>query len=134
MSSYFSNETLTEFRAGTFTTIKLQSSRSSYTNYGGIQWDGKYLALDYPRNHSPFPHTVERVRVSGTYGTVISTVTLDGHGPLLEEFTIANGYMATFALVHHHTVVTLYAYPAGGARKTVITHQGGGGLAVSEGG
>jgi hypothetical protein len=78
-----------------------------------LQWDGTYLAVTSPANNKTQSVKVYRISVSGSSGTVVSTVT----------FFRASGFLSGAAslislnriiLTSHRGEMNIYKYPAGG--------------------
>jgi hypothetical protein len=129
LSDSFGANALTEFNAGTFTTITFSPS---LTNRSGLQWDGKHLTIDNFQN--PRAKLLERVRISGTSGTITGATTLDGRGNL-SAAAIADGMIVGDWLVNRRHSIALWPYPAGGKATTLLKRptQGLEGLTVSSG-
>jgi hypothetical protein len=92
----------------TFRNIKLSKSIGAP---GGIQWDGKYVAIEDPN-----ANVVYRVLFSGSSGTVVSTVTLGG-AKFIAQFWIERRRLIG---PDEYGFVGFWKYPAGGpALKTI---------------
>jgi len=99
---------------------------------GAIQWDGRYLAVGNPsRSGHPFagPRVIYRVEISGSSGTVISTLRLfGGKGPKRNEndegtqFWI-NGSKIVAPLFPGGDI-GLWKYPRDGKPLSVIAEKG----------
>jgi hypothetical protein len=86
----------------TFRNIKLSKSIGAP---GGIQWDGKYVAIEDPN-----ANVVYRVLFSGSSGTVVSTVTLGG-AKFIAQFWIERRRLIG---PDEYGFVGFWKYPAGG--------------------
>jgi hypothetical protein len=77
---------------------------------GGVQWDGKYIALvpGPVRGGSP----IYRVKVAGTIGKVVGKVDVEHLTPMA-AFSVKDGKVAAITGAYGG-VVTLTPYPAGG--------------------
>jgi hypothetical protein len=111
-----SNTLLTEFltKTATFKTITLNEQLSG----NGLQWDGKYLAMDY---FPGFGMTVNRIQVSGSRGTVESTVFLRGYARsygypswIQDGTIIAALFIKRPSTRGHSDGMDFWAYPKGG--------------------
>ncbi|MFY9663102.1 MAG: hypothetical protein WAL67_00790 [Candidatus Cybelea sp.] len=109
-----------------FTDITLNKAASWYP--GGMQWDGKYLALVEPfRQQGP---SIYRIKISGSSGDVVGVVHLDA---LWSGSPLAIGEGRAVGTADEGNVVAQWRYPAGGKRiKTVVQYQYGiAGVAIS---
>src|ERR1700729_691125 len=108
-----SYDKLTELPAGT-TVLESVSINAQFPDARGVQWDGKYLAIEAPANRhgnpKDIPILVTRVSVSGSQAKIVSVVRLEksndsssGHG------WITNG-MLLGPSAHQ---IWLYKYPKG---------------------
>jgi hypothetical protein len=95
----------------TFTNITLDHGW-----YGSdvIEWDGKYITLADALSHSIF-----RVQVSGSTGSVVSIVSLKGwHQGVMKESWLQNGTL--IAQPGKHGDAGLWRYPRGGKPSNVF--------------
>ncbi len=101
---------------GRFTNI---SVNHAFSSFGGRLWDGKYLALGQVEKND---NAILRVAVSGSSGTVVGTVPLDG-----AKFSGAFWFKGNRAVVPYKKLrqfdeIGFWNYPAGGRpRKTIKT-------------
>ena len=112
--------------ANAFTNVTLNKAASWYP--GGLQWDGKYLALVEPfRQQGP---SIYRIKIAGSVGDVVGAVHLD---TLWSGSPLAIGDGTAVATADEGNVVAQWRYPAGGKRiKTLVQYEYGvGGLAIS---
>jgi hypothetical protein len=112
--------------ANTFTNVTLNKAASWYP--GGLQWDGKYLALVEPfRQQGP---SIYRIKISGSVGDVVGVVHLD---TLWSGSPLAIGDGTAVATADEGNVVAQWRYPAGGPRiKTLVQYEYGvSGLTIS---
>ena len=80
---------------------------------GGVQWDGKYVALQDVTND-----VLYRFKISGSTGTVTSKVQFSGqHSELLSQFWLQGSTIIVpdGSLYRQAHQVGFWAYPAGGA-------------------
>jgi hypothetical protein len=96
---------------------------------GGVQWDGKYIALvpGPVRGHS----LIYRVKVAGTIGKVVGEVDVE-HLSSMAAFSVKDGKVAATTGAYGG-VVTLTPYPAGGRPTKTLARLPfpAGGLAIS---
>ncbi len=112
--------------ANAFANVTLNKAASWYP--GGLQWDGKYLALVEPfRQQGP---SIYRIKISGSGGDVVAVVRLD---TLWSGSPLAIGDGTAVATADEGNVVAQWRYPAGGKRiKTLVHYEYGvSGLAIS---
>jgi len=100
--------------ASSFTDISLYHRLGFYP--GGVQWDGKYLAVapGPVRN----PPRIFRLRIEGSIAKVADTVFLD-HMYALGPITVTNGTIAAVSGAQGHEVA-LWPYPSGGAPEKIL--------------
>jgi hypothetical protein len=118
-----------------FKFAELSRGRKTFTNItlnhrirapGGIQWDGKYVAIGDPEGN-----TIYQFTVSGSRGTEVGSTSLDGSDLNIQFW------------IHHHTIISpnfldtsvmFWNYPAGGtATKTLSGFSQPIGATVSKG-
>jgi hypothetical protein len=100
-----------------FTTIKLLKLPAKILIAGGVQWDGKYVALGSQLS----PVAIYQVQVSGSTGTVVGTTTLDEVQVVIGYWKQGTKVVAPDALAGE---INFYNYPAGGDPTKVISHSG----------
>lgn len=100
-----------------FTNIKLLHLPSKIYIAGGVQWDGKYIAIGSQLS----PSAIYQVKVSGSRGTVVGST-------LLNQSQVVTGFwkqgpkvIAPDALAG---AIRFYNYPAGGDPTKVLSHKG----------
>ncbi len=82
---------------------------------GGIQWDGKYMAISTRLAHHQ--HVIFRFYVSGSRGTVVQTIHFRGPWEAW-TFWLQRGNM--IAPIRHDTQVGVWPYPGGGKHTAVL--------------
>ncbi|MGB7048219.1 MAG: hypothetical protein WBD57_07850 [Candidatus Cybelea sp.] len=89
---------------------------------GGIQWDGKYVALGDSEAGGKSTSSVHLVRIAGRKGTVVQTMRLAGSGAI-EEFTIFGSKLIgpDAKIPADSSDVRIWNYPTGGQPTKVIT-------------
>jgi hypothetical protein len=113
--------------ASSFTNISLSQPYGFYP--GGVQWDGKYVALaPGPTPHRP---AIYRLKIAGSRAKVVDTVHLD-HMDARALFSVKEGMVAAASGVGGYNV-RLWRYPGGDkSTKTLLrTQLSVSGLAIS---
>jgi hypothetical protein len=93
----------------TFTNIALNQS---FHAAGGIQWDGKHLAVG-----DLYEAVVYQFDISGSSGTEVGSTLLDGAGTVGQFFVDGDRVIAPSTFEDGSGFVSIYDYPAGGAAK-----------------
>jgi hypothetical protein len=111
-----SSDALQELRVGSsaFTTVDLNQNISPL---GGLQWDGKYLAVDGGLRGEL---KIYQVQISGSEATVVGNTPLDGAKEIGMTW-IEGGYVVSpIYRGHSHTTLGRWDYPSGGKPVTTI--------------
>jgi hypothetical protein len=93
----------------------------------GIQWDGEYLAIGaYVPNGSGYTPVIYRFSISGSQGTLVSTITLGSPAYITAlQFFIINGTLMIpnwyFVDSEEKKNVLFYKYPQGGSPIGTLT-------------
>jgi hypothetical protein len=93
----------------TFTNITLNQS---FHAAGGIQWDGKHLAVG-----DLYAAVIYQFDISGSSGTEVGSTSLDGSGAVWQFFVDGDRVIAPSTVEDGSGFVSVYDYPAGGAAK-----------------
>ncbi len=106
--------TLAEIPSGR-TVFKNITLNLTITGAGGVQWDGKHLAIG---NLVEAPGTIYQFAINGEKGTEVGSTPLNGSSAVVEFWieqanVIGPDYFAND--------VGIWAYPAGGSAKKTIT-------------
>jgi hypothetical protein len=101
----------------TMTNITLRHVPSKIYIAGGLQWDGKYIALGSQLS----PAAIYQVQVSGTNGTVVGTTLLNQSQIVIGFWKQGSRVIAPDALAG---AIRFYDYPAGGDPTKVLSHSG----------
>jgi hypothetical protein len=95
--------------SGTFTNIPLDQS---FNAVGGIQWDGRYLAVgDY------YNAVIYQFETSGSSAVEVGSTPLAGSGTVLQFFIDRGRVVVPSTFQNYSGFVKIYDYPAGGASK-----------------
>jgi hypothetical protein len=95
--------------SGTFTNLPLDQS---FNAIGGIQWDGRYVAVgDY------YNAVIYEFEVNASGATEVSSTPLSGSGTVLQFFVDRGRVVVPSTFQHYSGFVKIYDYPAGGAAK-----------------
>jgi hypothetical protein len=116
---------------GGFVLDELQKGASGLSNIsldrivyypGGVQWDGKYLAVgDQEAGGQEFESSIHQVSVTGSSGTVVGTTRLRGVMDAV-QFWIQGTTIAVPDIQRGSSGdARLFGYPAGGSPKLIIT-------------
>jgi hypothetical protein len=90
----------------TFTNIPLSQS---FNGVGGIQWDGKYVAVgDY------YNAVIYEFKINGSTATEVGSTPLDGSGTILQFFIHQGRVIVPSTFQDSSGYVKLYKYPGGG--------------------
>jgi hypothetical protein len=103
--------------SGTFTTLKLLKLPAKILIPGGIQWDGRYVAIGSQLS----PVAIYQVQVSGSTGTVVGATLLDDVQVVIGFWKQGGKVVAPDALAGE---INFYDYPTGGDPIKVISHSG----------
>jgi len=105
--------------------------------FGGVQWDGTYVAVAVAVSHRRVHRLLYRVQVSGTAGKVVGTVEPQGFymcycfGTPSGLFVMHDGTIIGTAGKHGDGIWT-WPYPAGGKRtQSIARYEGINGIALS---
>lgn len=115
---------------GPFELAELPKASNTFTNItldriiyypGGVQWDGKYIAVGDQMAGDEFTSSVHQIAVKGSTGTVVGTTKLEGSDDVVQFWlqgsrVVAPDYEKTGA-----SDVRLFKYPDGGVPIRVIT-------------
>ncbi|MFY9666170.1 MAG: hypothetical protein WAL67_09975 [Candidatus Cybelea sp.] len=101
----------------TLTDIKLRKLPAKILIAGGLQWDGKYIALGSQLS----PVAIYQIRVAGSTGTVVGTTPLDEVQIVIGFWKQGSKVVAPDALAGE---INFYDYPSGGDPIKVIGHSG----------
>lgn len=85
------------------------------TGAGGVQWDGKHLALG---NLPEGPSTIYQFAINGEKGTKVGSTPLKGSGAVFQFWIEQANVIGPNYLAND---VGIWAYPAGGSAKETIT-------------
>jgi hypothetical protein len=127
VDSHFPPFVLSELPSGSSTFSDITVKGFPVDNLAAaVQWDGEYLAItDYPSAAKQVQ--IYRIQISGTTGTIASTVTLKSHLNIVGQTWIQGGTVA--GLTHDGKQGAYWPYPAGGETesrtKAVDAHQWG---------
>jgi hypothetical protein len=125
---------ITELPAGGSALRNITVKNAPY-DAGGIQWDGTYLAVqtlgEYQRKG---PTVIDRVRVSGGTGSIVSSIHLysgrrDLHQRNFSEYWIQGN--AIIGADGAHAEIGIWPYPQGAKRPAHVIRQGTNGYAVT---
>ena len=108
----------------TFRFAELPRGKSVFTNItldrlvyspGGVQWDGKYVAVGDAKAGGQFASSIHRVRVKGTTGTVVDTMGLQD-AETVHQFWIHGTKVVgpNFTTPWWRSNVLIWHYPTGG--------------------
>jgi hypothetical protein len=86
---------------------------------GGVQWDGKYLAVGDQEAGNKFASSVHQIKVAGAVGKVVSTTKLEGANDVVQFWIQGSTIVAPD--INEPSDVRLFKYSAGGAPTRVIT-------------
>ncbi len=95
--------------ASTFENIALNQS---FRAAGGIQWDGKHLAVG-----DEYAGSIYQFDIRGKRGTEVGSTSLNGAGSVWQFFVNRDRVIVPSTFQEHSGSVNVYAYPAGGAAK-----------------
>ncbi|MFY9720244.1 MAG: hypothetical protein WAK16_11455 [Candidatus Cybelea sp.] len=112
-------------KKGKFKSISLKTIGDANDHGTNIQWDGKYVAVTYLPSKGNI--TVYRVKVSGSSGTIASTVTLDSKTKAesgYEPFSWIQGKDIVLPISQNGQHLGMWGYPKGGKIKENISAQG----------
>ena len=110
--------------SSTFTNITLNQS---FDAAGGIQWDGKHLAVG-----DLYAAVIYQFDISGSSGTEVGSTPLNGSGTVWQFFIDGDRVIAPSTFQDYSGFVNIYDYPAGGAAKrTRINASSPNGVVVS---
>jgi hypothetical protein len=104
--------------SSTFTNISL--NRIIYFP-GGVQWDGKYIAVGDQEAGGELTSSVHQIAVTGSTGTVVSTTKLEGTEDVVQFWIQGSRIVAPDIERTGANDVRLFKYPAGGVPVGVIT-------------
>jgi hypothetical protein len=108
-------------------TFKNIALNQSFRAAGGIQWDGKHLAVG-----DLYAGFIYQFDIRGKRGTEVGSTPLNGSGTVWQFFISGNGVIVPSTFQDYSGSVNVYAYPAGGeARKTRINAYDPNGVVVS---
>jgi hypothetical protein len=99
------------------TAIKLRKLPAKILIAGGVQWDGKYIAIGSQLS----PAAIYQIRVTGSTGTVVGTTPLDEVQIVIGFWKQGSKVVAPDALAGE---INFYDYPSGGDPTKVISHSG----------
>ena len=110
------NTRLVEISRGS-KTLKQIKLNESVAFPGGVQWDGKYIAVgDQEYNHQ-HESAIYQVSVSGSNGNVVGVTKLDASCDVLQYWIAGSHVVAPDACLNK---VNVYPYPAGGGATKQI--------------
>ena len=107
---------------------ELKNGSSTFTNIlldrviyvpGGVQWDGKYLAIGDAGAGGKFAASIHQVQVTGSTGTVVGTTRLKGAGSVYQFWIQGSNVIAPSPQWAND--VRFYPYPVGGSPTKIIT-------------
>jgi hypothetical protein len=101
----------------TLTTIKLRKLPAKILIAGGVQWDGKYVALQSQLS----PAAIYQIQVVGATGTVVGATPLSQVQIAVSFWKQGPKVVVPDALAGE---INFYNYPAGGDPTKVISHSG----------
>lgn len=116
---------------GSFGLTELPQGRTSFEEIslnrvvswpGGVQWDGKYLAVGDGEAGGKFASSVHQVVIKGKRGTVVSSTRMaDADG--VEQFWIQGSTLVApnAEMPFSQSNVLFYSYPKGGSPSATIT-------------
>lgn len=111
------------------TTFRNVTLSQSFRAPGGIQWDGKYLAVG-----DLYAAIIYEFDISGSGGTEVGSTPLNGAGTVWQFFIDGDRVIAPSTFEEYTGFVGIYDYPAGGPpRRTRINADNPYGAAVSIG-
>jgi hypothetical protein len=86
---------------------------------GQVQWDGRYVAIQ----DSDAPYNVYQVKVSGSTGSVVNTIALDGlHKPVTASWIVGSTLFVPYsARGKYANAIGVFNYPSGG-KPTYVLH------------
>jgi hypothetical protein len=102
------------------TQLQTITLKSTITFPGGIAWDGQYLAIGDNAYSSKRTTVIDRVIVTGTSGTIVTKVPLNGTCEVL-QFAIVGGTQVA-APDGCLNKLFVFAYPAGGAAIRTVAN------------
>ncbi|HLY03059.1 MAG TPA: hypothetical protein VKR56_11280 [Candidatus Cybelea sp.] len=107
-------------RGGTFRNITLNER---IKKPGSVQWDGTYITITDERARA-----IDRVKVSGSRGTIVGTTMLDGWRTSRrgEQSWLQGGTAIVSPDAHNLRQIGFWPYPAGGNPTKIITGYFGG--------
>jgi hypothetical protein len=111
---------------GNFQSISFKKPIGDGNDHGtNIQWDGKYVAVTYVSSHGAI--TVYRVKVSGSSGTVASTITLESkkkHDRGYDAISWIQGKKIMMPISQDGKHLGMWGYPKGGKIDDSIPARG----------
>lgn len=115
---------------GPFQLAELPKGSSTFTNIslnriiyypGGVQWDGKYVAVGDQQAGDELTSSVHQIAVKGSTGTVVSTTKLEGTLDVVQFWIQGSRIVAPDIQKGNAGDVRLFSYPLGGVPLRVIS-------------
>jgi hypothetical protein len=90
---------------------------------GGVQWDGKYLAVGDQEAGNEITSSVHQIEVKGSNGTIVGTTKLLGTGDVLQFWIQGKTIVTPNIGIGQPNDARVFTYPAGGKPTTIFgTH------------
>jgi hypothetical protein len=119
-------------QTGPFQLAELPQGSSAFTDIslnriiyypGGVQWDGKYVAVGDQEAGDKFTSSVHQISLTGSAGAIVSTTRLEGTGDVTQFWIQGSRIVAPNIGEGHTSDVRIFKYPSGGAPLDIITGQ-----------